>query len=163
VPGWWATKIRRTRAYMRARVSPAERLGIAGWLTPAQLDLFDSMATADRRHGLDVVAYLRSRSGTDPDLLIAGLLHDCGKGRSLHLPHRVAWSLGERYGAWIWRSVAVLPTFRTALEHLRHHAERSAALAEQAGCSSRTVQLIRYQDQPVDDAGRLLHEADEAN
>jgi hypothetical protein len=42
-------------------------------------------------------------------------------------------------------------------------AERSAALAEQAGCSSRTVQLIRYQDQPVDDAGRLLHEADEAN
>ena len=121
------------------------------------------MLTADRRHGLDVVACLRSRSVTDPDLLVAGLLHDSGKGPGVHLAHRVAWSLGERYGAWVWRIAGVLPTFRRALQQLRDHAARSAVLAERAGCSPRTVELIRHQDEPGDEAGRLLHEADEAN
>jgi predicted HD phosphohydrolase len=121
------------------------------------------MLTADRRHGLDVAASLRAAGATDADLLIAGLLHDCGKGRRLHLLHRVAWSLGQRYGAWVWRVSGALPTFGTALQQLRDHAERSAQLAEQAGCSPRTVELIRHQDEPTDEAGRLLHEADESN
>jgi hypothetical protein len=160
---WWASKIRRTWAYVRARVLPAERQALADWLTPMQLDVFDAIPIADRRHGLDVLAYLRSGGVTDPDLLVAGLLHDCGKGPGVRLVHRVAWSLGERYGAWIWRVTSVLPAFKKALQRLHDHAERSAALAEQAGCSPRTVELIRHQDEPTDDAGRLLHEADEAN
>ena len=163
MPRWWAAKIRRTWSYVRARVSPAERSALADWLTPAQLGVFDSMLTADRRHGLDVVACLRSQGVTDSDLLLAGLLHDCGKGPGIRLTHRVAWSLGERYGAWIWRIARVLPTFKGALQQLRDHAERSTVLAEQAGCSPRTVELIRHQDEPGDEAGRLLHEADEAN
>ena len=121
------------------------------------------MPMADRRHGLDVVASLRSQGVTDSDLLVAGLLHDCGKGPRIRLVHRVAWSLGEKYGAWVWRGAGVLPTFTRALQQLRVHAERSARLAEQSGCRPRTVELIRHQDEPVDDAGRLLHEADEAN
>ncbi len=163
MPSWWRRKIARTRSYVRARVSPAERETLADWLTPAQLLVFDSMPMADRRHGLDVVAFLRSQGVTDSDLLVAGLLHDCGKGPRIRLVHRVAWSLGEKYGAWVWRGARVLPTFTRALQQLRDHAERSARLAEQSGCSPRTVELIRHQDAPVDDAGRLLHEADEAN
>jgi hypothetical protein len=51
-----------------------------------------------------------------------------------------------------------------ALDVLRRHAETSAALAETAGCSPRTVELIRNQDAPTDPvAGRLLRLADEAN
>jgi hypothetical protein len=146
-----------------ARVSPAERSTLADWLTPVQLDVFDAMPTADRRHGLEVVAWLRSRGATETDLLVAGLLHDSGKGPAVRLLHRIAWSLGEKYGAWIWRSAGVLPTFRRALGQLHDHAERSARLAERAGCSPRTVQLIRHQNEPTDEAGRLLHEADEAN
>lgn len=133
------------------------------WLTPAQLTLFDGQTAADRRHGLDVVGELRAAGTTDADLLMAGLLHDCGKGPRVRLLHRVAWSLGGRYGAWIWRVGGILPTFRTGLAALRDHASRSAELAAKAGCSARTIELIRNQEAPTDDAGRLLLAADEAN
>jgi hypothetical protein len=125
--------------------------------------LFESMHPADRRHGLDVVAGLRDAGASDPALLLAGLLHDCGKGRRIRLVHRVAWSLGQRYGVWIWRMAARLPTFRFGLARLRDHAALSAELALEAGCDDHTVQLIRNQETPIDDTGRLLLAADEDN
>jgi hypothetical protein len=137
------------------------------WLTPAQLALFDAMTVADRRHGLDVMAQLRagaeSGATADPELLLAGLLHDCGKGPRVRLLHRIAWSLGQHYGAWIWRVAEPVPTFRAGLAGLRQHAERSAELAAEAGCSAATIELIRNQEAPTNDAGRLLFAADEAN
>ena len=160
---WWGSKIKRTWAYVRARVSSAERDELATWLTPAQLALFDRMHVADRRHGLEVVAALRKAGASDPDLLVAGLLHDCGKGQRVRLVHRVAWSLGQRHGEWIWRAASHMPTFRDGLDRLRRHADRSAELAAAAGCSSRTVALIRLQENPIDQAGELLRAADEAN
>ena len=78
-------------------MAPEERAGLAAWTTPAQLALFDSMHVADRRHGLDVVASLRAEGVTEPDLLLAGLLHDAGKGDTGVWP-RVAYSLGQAYG-----------------------------------------------------------------
>ena len=120
------------------------------------------MHVADRRHGLDVVEALRGNGATEADLLVAGLLHDCGKGPRVRLVHRVAWSLGRRYGEWVWSWSGRLPTFKTGLERLRRHAERSAELAAQAGCTPRTVELIRLQENPFDDAGRMLLAADEA-
>jgi hypothetical protein len=161
--GWWSARIRRTWVYFHATVTADERLDMATWLTPAQRALFDAMPRPDRRHGLDVVAELRSAGSSDADLLVAGLLHDCGKGRRVRLVHRVAWSLGSRYGAWIWRASSHLPTFRAGLAALRDHARRSAELAMGAGCTARTVELIRNQEAPTDDAGRLLLAADEAN
>ena len=53
------------------------------------------MHVADRRHGLDVVASLRAEGVTEPDLLVAGLLHDAGKGDTGVWP-RVAYALGSR-------------------------------------------------------------------
>jgi hypothetical protein len=144
-------------------VSSSERTELVAWLTPDQLALFDSMPTADQRHGLDVVATLRASDATDPDLLVAGLLHDAGKGRAVGLWPRVAWSLGERYGLWVWRVTGMLPGFALALDLMRDHAERSAELARQAGCSARTVDLIRHQAEPADVEGAVLQLADEAN
>jgi hypothetical protein len=144
-------------------VAPSERAELAAWLTSAQLGLFDAMPAADRRHGLGVVATLRSCGESDPDLLLAGLLHDAGKGPTVGVWHRVAWSLGERYGSWVWRLVRPLPGFATALERMRDHAERSADLAQAAGCSPRTVELIRHQAAPEDRDGAVLRLADEAN
>ena len=144
-------------------MAPAERSELATWISPTQLALFESMHAADRRHGLDVVAFLRTRGVDDTDALMAGLLHDAGKGRTGVWP-RVAFSLGDRYGHWIWRAAGLLPRFGTALERLRAHAERSAELASAAGCSPRTVDLIRHQETPLDpDFGELLRLADEAN
>jgi hypothetical protein len=136
---------------------------LATWISPKQLELYDSMAAADRRHGLDVVASLRAEGVGDADLLVAGLLHDAGKGATGVWP-RVAYSLGQHYGAWTWRAAALLPGFGPALERLRTHAETSAALAALVGCSARTVELIRHQDSPNDpEYGELLRLADEAN
>jgi hypothetical protein len=127
------------------------------------LALFDSMHVADRRHGLDVVATLRAEGQLDEGLLLAGLLHDAGKGDTGLWP-RVAYSLGQEYGSWIWRVAGVLAGFGSALSRLREHAEASARLAAAAGCSARTVELIRHQDAPRDgDAGERLRLADEAN
>ncbi len=160
---WWAPKVRQFRTHVRASVGPAERTGLGAWLTESQLALFDGMHVADRRHGLDVVATLRAEGVTDPEVLLAGLLHDAGKGPTGIWP-RVAFSLGQRYGSWVWRVAGVLPPVGAALERLRDHAAVSATLARAAGCSPRTVELIRHQDAPVDpDAGRLLQLADEAN
>jgi hypothetical protein len=161
--GWWSAKIHRTWSYFHASVGVDERADLERWLTPAQLALFDAMPVADRRHGLDVAADLRPAAGGDKDLLLAGLLHDCGKGPRVRLPHRVAWSLGQRYGTWIWRLSSHLPKFEAGLATLRDHARRSAELASGAGCSVRTIELIRNQESPTDDAGRLLLAADEAN
>jgi len=161
--GWWAARIRRTIIYFRPGVSDVERTELESWLSPAQLRLFDSMHPADRRHGLDVVASLRAAGASEPDLLLAGLLHDCGKGRRIRLVHRVAWSLSRRYGAWICGPAVHLPTFRSGLARLRDHAAISAEMAREAGCSARIVQLIRDQEAPIDDAGRLLLAADEDN
>ncbi len=160
---WWAARARQFRAHVRASVGPAERAGLEAWLTDPQLALFDGMHLADRRHGLDVVATLRADGMTDPEVLLAGLLHDAGKGQTGVWP-RVVYALGQRYGSWIPRVAGVLPPARAAQARLRDHAEVSAALAGGAGCSPRTVELIRHQDAPVDpEAGRLLQLADEAN
>jgi hypothetical protein len=160
---WWTTKTRQVRDHLRARVAIEERAGLGGWLTSAELVLFDAMHVADRRHGLDVVAHLRAGGATDPDLLVAGLLHDCAKGDTGVLP-RIAYSLGQRYGTWIWRVGGAVPGWTAALERLRVHANDSAALATAAGCSPVTVELIRHQDAPVDPvAGEQLRLADEAS
>jgi hypothetical protein len=162
-PSWWAGKVRQFRAHVRARVGSGERDELATWLSPSQLALFDTMHLADRRHGLDVVGTLRAEGVTDTDLLVAGLLHDAAKDRTGVWP-RVIYSFGQAYGSWIWRFAAVVPGVRADLERLRDHAESSALLAAAAGCTARTVELIRHQDEPRDaEFGELLRLADEAN
>ena len=160
---WWASRFRQFRAHLRASVAPEERSALAAWTTPPQLALFDSMHVADRRHGLDVAASLRAGNVTARDVLLAGLLHDAAKGDTGIWP-RVAYSLAGAYGQWIVSVARLIPGFRIPLERLRTHAESSAVLAAAAGCPVRTVELIRYQDAPVDpEFGELLRLADEAN
>src|SRR4029079_13970582 len=137
---WWARKARQLRSHLRARVRPAERAALAAWLRPPELDLFDVMHVADRRDGLDVVAALRRSGVTDRDVLAAGLLHDCARGATGAGP-RVAWSLGEAFGPWVWRAASVVPGWGAALDRLRHHAEASAAMVEAAGVPAPAVAL----------------------
>jgi hypothetical protein len=144
-------------------VAPRERQDLATWLRPAELEMFDGMHVADRRHGLDVVDTLRADGVSDPEVLVAGLLHDAGKGNTSIGP-RVIYSLSSAYGDRIARSVAWLPGLAESLRRLRAHAETSARMAAAAGCSERTVELIRWQDAPRDpEAGERLRLADEAN
>jgi hypothetical protein len=144
-------------------VTDDERSGVTAWTTPAELALFDSMHVADRRHGLDVVATLRADGIDDPEVLVAGLLHDAAKGDTGILP-RVIHSLGQAWGGWIPRVARLVPGMGDSLDRLRTHAEVSAQLAAAAGCSPRTVELIRWQEAPRDpEFGERLRLADEAN
>ena len=162
--GWWTTKTRQTVRHVFGRISDAERSELTAWLDGRQLALFEAMHRADQRHGLDVVASLRSVGHNDPELLLAALLHDCSKGPGVRLPHRIAWSLGERYGDGVMDAFALIPGYRAAFERLREHADDSADLALEAGCSERTAELIRHQTDPVDPvAGVALRLADEAS
>ncbi len=150
-------------SYLGARVSMEERAAVAASLTPAQLALFDTMHIADQRHGLDVRARLQADGGPhDPELLLAGLLHDAAKGPTVGLLHRVSWSLGEHYGSWVWSLGRLVPGFGHAYALLEDHAEASAEAALRAGCSPRVAALIREQAAPTGEAGRRLHAADEA-
>lgn len=160
---WWLAKIRQTRRFLLARVRDDERVEVAGWLNPAQLGLFDAMHVADQRHGLDVAAALRAGGTSDPEVLLAGLLHDAGKGDTGLLP-RVIYSLGTTRLTWVEAAARRMPGMRRSLDRLHAHAETSARLAEGALCSPRTVELIRWQDDPQDpDAGERLRLADEAS
>ena len=162
--GWWTGKIRQAIRYLTARVADDERRELGAWLTPAQMRLFESMHPVDQRHGVDVVNSLRQAGHTEDDLVLAGLFHDAGKGRSTGLRHRVAWSLGERYGAWVWTVTSRLPGFARGLQRMREHSERSAQLALRAGCSPLTAELIRDQAVPRHPAlGDALRVADDSN
>ena len=162
-PAWWLAKVRQTKRHVLARVSGAERDDTATWLSPAQLAIFDGMHVADRRHGLDVVAALRAGGETEVEVLLAGLLHDAGKGETGMVP-RILHALGQARITWPALALGWWPGMRAALVRLRDHAETSAQLAAAAGCSPRTVDLIRWQDEPRDpEAGERLRLADEAN
>lgn len=160
---WWLTKVRQTVRHLLARVPARERDAVASWLSPAQLAMFDGMHVADRRHGLDVVAALRAGGESDPEVLLAGLLHDAGKGDAGMIP-RIVHALRQAGLGWVATLVGWWPGMRETLRRLHDHAELSAQLAESAGCSARTVELIRWQDDPHDpEAGERLRLADEAN
>lgn len=160
---WWGTKLRQTRRHLLARVPARERDAVVRWLSPDQLVMFDGMHVADRRHGLDVVAALRAGGETEPEVLLAGLLHDAGKGDAGMIP-RIVHALGQAGIGWLATLVRWWPGMRATLRRLRDHAELSARMAEAAGCPPRTVELIRWQDDPRDPgAGERLRLADEAN
>src|SRR5262245_4407130 len=129
---WWANKTRQAVRHLRANVSAAERAALVDWTEPAQRSLFDRMHVADRRHGLDVVATLRGDGETDRDVLLAGLLHDAGKGDT-GLVTRVLYSLSQRYGKWIAGVARTWPWTRDGMARLLAHAELSAGLAREAG------------------------------
>jgi hypothetical protein len=121
------------------------------------------MHVADRRHGLDVVTTLRREGIEDSEVLLAGLLHDAAKGDTGILP-RIVHSLGQAWGGWVPRIARLVPGMGSSLDRLARHAEASAGMAAAAGCSNRTVELIRWQEAPRDPVfGERLRLADEAN
>jgi hypothetical protein len=134
-------------ASLRPRVDPALHDEAFALLAEPQRRLFESMTMRDQQHCLDVYCRLRasSKDHGDPDLLVAALLHDSGKGR-IALWHRVAYVLLDAGAPSLLRRLAVAgsgPSWRRALYRCVHHPELGAQLAQQAGSSPRAVELIR--------------------
>ncbi len=121
---WWATKVRqarpsRLRTGGRRRARRARRLADRAAAAPLRLDAPCRPASWARRGGRPARRRPRrpgaAGRGAAPRLL---------QGPAVRLPHRVAWSLGERYGDGVTRALARLPGFGIAFERLRHHARR---------------------------------------
>jgi putative nucleotidyltransferase with HDIG domain len=117
------------------------------------------MERRDQRHGLEVAR--RLRLGTDDrSLLVAALLHDCGKGR-VPLWLRILNVLSPGV---VDRLAAEGDGWRAAAHRLRRHAELGAAMAQEAGCSQTTVRLIRGHIEPEEAwQHALLVAADDAS
>jgi hypothetical protein len=152
----------RVRQFCRALVAgvPKREFGqLSEYLTPPQVELFQRMPRSDQRHGLDVFHALGSKRHYDHDLLAAALLHDVGKsggvlsrskGGRLRLWHRVLIVLLEALSP---RLVARLASdepcsWRYPFFIHHHHPELGAQLAQAAGCSPTTVELIRRHQEP---------------
>lgn len=110
------------------------------------MDLFTRMQPSEQAHSLRLYHQLRAQAESDPDLLVAALLHDAGKSRHpLRVWERVAivllsalssklvaqWGQGAADG---WRRPFVVAT---------QHPNWGAEMAAQAGASPLAVALIR--------------------
>ena len=154
-------------AHVRARVEPEEMAMVRRVLPAGGAALFESMPTADRRHGLDVAERLVRAGNEDPDLLGAALLHDVAKGHRMRLWHRVAGVLLEAFApSALGRLADPEPgSWRHPFHLYLHHEPISADLAVAAGCPPRLGSFIRGEASTQDDARLLgaLKAADDAS
>ncbi len=172
----------RVRQFVQAvgswfQAEEADNGTVAGYLPSEAMALFRAMPRYDRRHALRVLRTLQASGRAEPDLLAAALLHDAGKSGRQPKQHLPKWELQRRIGrVRLWHRVAVV-LMRAAwpglLERIGkdsrprnwrypfyvqlHHAAIGALLAEQAGCSPGTVDLIRrHEDQAAVGGDPLL-------
>jgi hypothetical protein len=159
-------RVRQFASHVRARVTDEETALAHRVLTPASATLFDGMPVADRRHAFDVVDRLLAAGHDDPDLLAAALLHDAAKGHRMRLWHRVAGVLLEAFAPSLLARLATPDpsSWRHPFHLYLHHAELSADLAREAGCSERAAAFIRGDPAAADvRLGRALQAADDAS
>ena len=162
--------LRRVRQFFRAtfaQVHPDEIVAIQAILTPEQMALFQRMDRSDQRHSLDVYHTLRRAGHHDLDLQQAALLHDASKAASrLTVWHRTAIVLSHSMApSWLARLAAKGCGWKQPFATHVQHAQASAVLAAQAGCTTQAVDLIRRHHEPEPDHQRLalFQWADEQN
>lgn len=160
-------RVQQLLASWRPRVASDEHALVAVQLPGPAAALFERMARRDQRHSLNVLRRVQQAAPNQPDLLAAALLHDMAKtvqpGRRLRLRHRVLIVLMEaaRPG-WVQQVARDAPNeWRYPFYVHLHHPEQGARLAQAAGCSALTVELIqRHQDKltgaPANETERLL-------
>jgi hypothetical protein len=130
-------------------VPARERALAAAVLSGRQFAAFCLMTPADQRHAVRVARALIAQGVRDPDLIVAGLLHDLGKvdphgnGRVLVI-HRVAKVVLTRLlpEAWAWLSAAERPGFVRGCYLLQQHPALGATWAVDLGVSPRACALI---------------------
>lgn len=158
---------------LTARVSDEEVRRATRALTPEAQSLFRNQAAQDQRHALAVYHALWQEGHKDPHLLAAALLHDAGKAATrLSAVHRsIIVLLGRFAPNLLARLSRGEPEWwnRTFVIHARHP-EIGARWAEEANCSSLTVDLVRRHEEELTscqtEQDRLLaalQAADDAN
>ena len=135
-----ARQLRRTLA---PRITDEDRREAETVLGHNLYTLFTAMQPADQRHCLDVYRRLCAEGEDDPDVLIAALVHDAGKGgdsaSSIRTWHRVAYVV---LGALPSGALDRIACGDGGLARLHRHGEATLRLVRGAGASERVVGLI---------------------
>jgi hypothetical protein len=166
----------RVRQFLQAagaRLQPEDAEEVRRYLSPAAVELYQAMPRYDQQHALQVLRALQSRGHTDPDLLAAALLHDVGKtvrqAGALRLWHRVAVVLMRAFRPGLLERIGEdrPGSWRQPFYVQQQHAALGAELAQAAGCSARTAELILYHEdrtsQQPDPLLVALRAADDVN
>ncbi len=161
---------------LRPHIDAADRAEAYRYLDEAQRAVFESMMLRDQQHCIEVFERVRAAAGEDRALLVAALLHDCGKGR-VALWERVAHVLLRRAPGLRHRLAREHGAeWRRAMWRLEHHPVLGAdmvarAQAVSAGASGDAdaeadvdiVRWIREQESKTPDVRlAILQAADEA-
>ncbi len=160
-------RVRQFRAAIQAEVQTEEWQLVAQVLTATEYRLFLDMPRYDQRHCLDVYTTLIRAGCSDPHLLRAALIHDCGKvddnGRGLPLFWYTLVTMLNKVAPGLYRTAAAsgrgpLRPFRLYAEH----AWRGAQMAARAGSPAEMVAIIRhYHDVAPTGQAALLQWADQ--
>ena len=131
-----------------------EKALLSRYLSPLGVDLFRTMPRYDQQHALRVYRTLQQQGHEELDLLAAAWLHDVGKtapgSGGVRLWHRVAAVLVRAFRPGLLEQIGrdKREGWRRPFCVQEHHAAISAELAQQAGCSGATVDLIRRHEDP---------------
>lgn len=135
---------------LTATPAPQDCQEIEIFLPPALLILFKAMKPDEQAHSISIYHSIKEKGIADPDLLVAALLHDAGKNRlPLRLWERVYIVLAKALAPDLVENcgqAAVpgrLPFWQRALAVAVQHPEWGAQMADDAGASNLTIDLIR--------------------
>ncbi|MBT3391676.1 MAG: HD domain-containing protein [Chloroflexi bacterium] len=139
-------------AFSAAPLTQHQKQSASELLTPAQMTLFSRLQASEQRHSLRVLQTLQQEGHTNPDLLIAALLHDIGKIRyPLCLWERVFVVLGKWFFPRQSQAWGVNPPRGLARPFVvaAQHPGWGADLAQEAGTTPGAVTLIRCHQEEI--------------
>lgn len=150
-------------------ISPLEIEWIKKILPAKAFSLFCKQALPEQHHALEVTKSLKDilksldfRPEECEDLLIASLLHDCGKSLvKLYLWQKILIVLIKGCPLPIKKYIETKPGFLTHTINIAHqHAKWGESLAKEAGLNEQICLLIRQHHCPKTKLGKILQEND---
>jgi hypothetical protein len=146
---------------LRPRIDPIDLAFARSLLTETERDLFDAMERRDQRHAIAVLGRVRVHT-EDHDVLIAALLHDCGKG-SVPVWLRILKVMSPD-ALLRFAHPHESKGWRHAAHRLHNHESIGERLTREAGVSEGAIRLIGGYPEPGELwKAAILEAADDEN
>ncbi|NMA68606.1 MAG: HD domain-containing protein [Desulfitobacterium sp.] len=158
-------RVRQVWKALYPKITPEEISWAAQILPCNAFTLFQTQSLTEQRHGLDVALDLATKGIEDQNLLIAALIHDCGKIKyPLALWERILIVFLQKASPF-WRETLLkrIPFLQNTWEIAEMHPQWGAELASQYEINPLVVDLIRQHHSPISPEGIILYEADNRN